>query len=192
LLALVVAAIIATVTQLMVSGFSKKTLAAILGTIGGVAIAGLLSTATIKFMHLNGLDTEEAMMLKVTALSQIDFEGVLLAGMIFGALGAVMDVTISIASAVCEIKSIQPSIGFKDLVRAGMNVGRDIMGTMSNTLILAFAGSSLPLMLLIASQKNASMLKILNLNMIDFIVYIYIRHAMRRTIKYQHTRLKAD
>jgi uncharacterized membrane protein len=86
--------------------------------------------------------------------------------MVFGALGAVMDVTISIASAVYEIKCVQPAIHFKDLVRAGMNVGRDIMGTMSNTLILAYAGSSLPLMLLIASQKNASMVKILNLNMI--------------------------
>jgi uncharacterized membrane protein len=67
---------------------------------------------------------------------------------------------------VYEVKSVQPSISFKNLVRAGMNVGRDIMGTMSNTLILAYAGSSLPLMLLIASQQNAPMLKILNLNMI--------------------------
>lgn len=166
LLTLIVATAIAIATQFMVSGFSKKTLAAILGTVGGVVIAGLLSLVSIKFMHLTGLDSEEAMLLKAVSLSHIDFQGVLFAGMVFGALGAVMDVTISIASAVYEIKCVQPAISFKELVRAGMNVGRDIMGTMSNTLILAYAGSSLPLMLLIASQKNASMVKILNLNMI--------------------------
>lgn len=166
LLTLVVAAVIAMATQLVVSGFSKKTLAAVLGTIGGVAVAGLLSILSIKLMHLTGLDSEEAMVLKASVLSGIDFQGILFAGMVFGALGAVMDVTISIASAVYEVKSVHPAINFKELVRAGMNVGRDIMGTMSNTLILAYVGSSLPLMLLIAAQQNAPMLKILNLNMI--------------------------
>lgn len=166
LLTLAVAAVIAMATQIVISGLSKKTLAAVLGTIGGVAIAGLLSMASIKLMHLTGLDSEEAMLLKASTLANIDFQGVLFAGMVFGALGAVMDVTISIASAVYEVKSVQPAIRFKELVRAGMNVGRDIMGTMSNTLILAYAGSALPLMLLIASQQNAPMLKILNLNLI--------------------------
>ncbi|HWR07487.1 YibE/F family protein [Sporomusa sp.] len=166
LLTLAVAAVIAMATQLVISGLSKKTLAAVLGTIGGVAIAGLLSMLAIKLMHLTGLDSEEAMLLKASTLSNIDFQGVLFAGMVFGALGAVMDVTISIASAVYEVKCVHPAISFKELVQAGMNVGRDIMGTMSNTLILAYAGSSLPLMLLIASQQNAPMLKILNLNLI--------------------------
>lgn len=165
-LTLIVSAVIAVATQVVVSGFSKKTLAAVLGTIGGVTTAGVLSILSVNFMHLTGLDSEEAMLLKASVLPNIDFQGVLFAGMVFGALGAVMDVTISIASAVYEVKSVQPAINFKELVRAGMNVGRDIMGTMSNTLILAYAGSSLPLMLLIASQKEASMLKILNLNMI--------------------------
>ncbi|SMD04720.1 YibE/F family protein [Sporomusa malonica] len=166
LLTLVVSAVIAIATQIVVSGLSKKSLAAVLGTIGGVAVAGLLSMLSVKLMHLTGLDSEEAMLLKASVLSYIDFQGVLFAGMVFGALGAVMDVTISIASAVYEVRSVHPSISFKELVQAGMNVGRDIMGTMSNTLILAYAGSSLPLMLLIASQQNAPMLKILNLNLI--------------------------
>lgn len=166
LLTLLVAAAIAVATQVVVCGLSKKTLAAVLGTIGGVVVAGILSVLSIKFMHLTGLDSEEAMLLKAFTLSHINFQDVLFAGMVFGALGAVMDVTISIASAVYEVKCVQPAIGFKELVRAGMNVGRDIMGTMSNTLILAYAGSSLPLMLLIASQDNVSMLRIANLNMI--------------------------
>jgi uncharacterized membrane protein len=166
LLTLGVSALIAIVTQITISGPTVKSYAAILGTVGGVAVAGLLSIAAIKWMHLNGLDTEEAMMLKATMLPSVDFEGLLFAGMVLGALGAVMDVTISISSALTEVKQAKPSASVRELFMTGMNVGRDIMGTMSNTLILAYTGSSLPLMLLIAAQKNVSMMKILNLNMI--------------------------
>lgn len=166
LLTLLVSAIIAVVTQVTISGWSVKTLAAILGTVGGVAIAGILSALSIDLMYLTGLDTEEAMLLKASRLTNVDFQGVLFAGMVLGALGAVMDVTISISSALVEVKLAQPSIDTKSLFAVGMNVGRDIMGTMSNTLILAYTGSSLPLMLLIASQPDVSMVKILNLNMI--------------------------
>lgn len=166
LLTLLVCAVIATVTQVAISGWNKKSLAAILGTVGGVAIAGLLSLLAIKLMHLTGLDSEEAMMLKATKMADVDFQGVLFSGMVFGALGAVMDVAISIASALYEVKALQPDMDRKSLFLTGMNVGRDIMGTMSNTLILAYVGTSLPLMLLIASQSQASALKIMNLNMI--------------------------
>ncbi|MCX7781243.1 MAG: YibE/F family protein [Negativicutes bacterium] len=166
LLTLIVCAIIAILAQITISGRTIKTYAAILGTVGGVAIAGVLSAISIKLMHLNGLDTEEAMMLKATLLPSVDFEGLLFAGMVFGALGAVMDTTISISSALAEVKQAKPSATVKELFLTGMNVGRDVMGTMSNTLILAYTGSSLPLMLLIAAQENVSMLKILNLNMI--------------------------
>lgn len=166
LLTLAVSAVIAVVTQITISGAAIKSYAAILGTVGGVAVAGILSIAAIKLMHLNGLDTEEAMMLKATLLPAVDFEGLLFAGMVLGALGAVMDVTISISSALWEVKQVKPAATVRELFATGMNVGRDIMGTMSNTLILAYTGSALPLMLLIAAQKNVSMLKILNLNMI--------------------------
>lgn len=166
LLTLLVCAVIATVTQIAISGWNKKSFAAILGTVGGVAVAGLLSLLAIKLMHLTGLDSEEAMMLKATKMADVDFQGVLFSGMVFGALGAVMDVAISIASALYEVKALQPDIDRKSLFLTGMNVGRDIMGTMSNTLILAYVGTSLPLMLLIASQPQVSALKIMNLNLI--------------------------
>lgn len=165
-LTLAISAVIATVTQTTISGFNRKSLAAILGSVGGLAVAGLLSVASIKLMHLTGLDSEEAMMLAAGKLTHINFQGVLLSGMVFGALGAVMDVTISIASALQEVKTAQPGIDRKGLFVTGMNVGRDIMGTMSNTLILAYAGSTLPLMLLIASQPQISLLRIANLNLI--------------------------
>lgn len=166
LLTLLVSAIIAGVTQVVISGWNKKSLAAILGTIGGVAVAGLLSLAAIYLMHLTGLDSEEAMMLKATVLKSVDFRGLLFSGMVLGALGAVMDVTISIASALYEVKQIKPEITVKELFATGMNVGRDIMGTMSNTLILAYIGSSLPLLLLIAAQPQAMLMPIMNQNMI--------------------------
>lgn len=166
LLTLAISAVIAVVTQITISGATIKSYAAILGTVGGVAIAGILSIVSIKLMHLNGLDSEEAMMLKANMLPYVDFEGLLFAGMVLGALGAVMDVTISISSALWEVKQVKPAATIRELFATGMNVGRDIMGTMSNTLILAYTGSALPLMLLIAAQKNISMLKILNLNMI--------------------------
>jgi uncharacterized membrane protein len=166
LLTLLVSAIIAGVTQVVISGWNKKSFAAILGTIGGVSIAGILSIASIYLMHLTGLDSEEAMMLKATVLKTVDFRGLLFSGMVLGALGAVMDVTISISSALHEVKQIQPQSTLKELFATGMNVGKDIMGTMSNTLILAYIGSSLPLLLLISAQPQTSLLAILNQNMI--------------------------
>lgn len=166
LLTLVVSAIITIVTQVTICGWNAKAWSAILGTIGGVVIAGALASGFISLMHLTGLESEEAMMLKATFLSNVNFSDVLFAGIVLGALGAVMDVAISISSAQNEIKISCPHFGFKELFKAGLNVGRDIMGTMSNTLILAYAGSSLPLVLLIFSQSNISVERIMNLNMI--------------------------
>ncbi len=166
LITLLTSAIIATVTQVTVSGWNSKTWGAILGTVGGVTIAGILASLSVKFMHLNGLDSEEAIMLKVTYLSAIDFKEVLFAGIVLGALGAVMDVAISIASAQYEIKASCPHFGFKEIFKSGINVGRDVMGTMSNTLILAYLGSSLPLVLLLSAQNNIPILRVLNLSLI--------------------------
>lgn len=166
LLTLLVSAIITVVTQLTVSGWSCKTWGAMLGTLSGVLIAALLSHLAIYLMHLTGIDSEEAMLLKTNLASEINFQGLLFSGIVLGALGAVMDVAISIASAQQELKLNQPNLNFSQLFVSGMNVGKDVMGTMSNTLILAYTGSSLPLILLIASQQDVSLLKILNLNAI--------------------------
>jgi len=163
---LLVCAIITAVTQITISGWNPKTWGAILGTVGGVVIAGILSGIAIQWMHLTGLDSEEAMMLKATTLSFINFQEVLFAGIILGSLGAVMDVTISIASSQYEIKKSCPNYGFSEIFQAGINVGRDVMGTMANTLILAYTGSSLPLIFLIASQTNISLTRIMNLNIV--------------------------
>lgn len=162
----VISAVIAVVTQVTVSGWNPKTWGAVLGTVGGVAIAGLLASVSIAVMHLTGLDSEEAIMLKITYLASVNFQDVLFAGIILGSLGAVMDVSISIASAQYEIKGSCRELNFWRLFKSGLNVGKDIMGTMSNTLILAYLGSFLPLILLITAQNDMPLIKILNLNLI--------------------------
>jgi uncharacterized membrane protein len=166
LITFAVSAVIALVTQVTVSGWNAKTWGAALGTVGGVAVAGILASASIALMHLTGLDSEEAIMLKVTYLAAVNFQDILFAGIILGSLGAVMDVAISIASAQYELKASCPELTCWELLKSGLNVGKDIMGTMSNTLILAYLGSFLPLILLITSQKNMPLVKVLNLNII--------------------------
>jgi len=136
-------------TLFLISGVNKKTIAAILGTTGGVLAAGIIAFIFGSLTKLSGLGEEEAQMLAfISHGNGFDFPGLLFAGIIIGSLGAVMDVGMSISSALYEMEQIKPEISTRELLSAGMNVGRDIMGTMSNTLILAYTGASLPLLLL--------------------------------------------
>ena len=149
LLTVGVCAGVTTITLLVVSGINKKTLSAIIGTTGGVLAAGLIAMLFGSLSKLTGLGEQEAQMLMfIPQETGFNFKGLLFAGIIIGALGAVMDVGMSISSSMSEIRAIKPEISSKELIGAGMNVGRDIMGTMSNTLILAYTGASLPLLLL--------------------------------------------
>lgn len=137
-----------------VGGFTKKTVAATTGTIGGLLAAGLLAVIIGKASYLTGLSSGEAQILQYMD-SSIDFRGLLFSGIIIGALGAILDVGISIASAMEQIKEADPKTDFKTLFTRGILVGRDLIATMSNTLILAYVGSSLPLLLLFkASESN--------------------------------------
>lgn len=142
------------VTLIIISGFNKKTFSAIFGTTGGVLIAGGVAYFVGSVAKLTGLGNDEAQMLMFLPQQvNFDFKGLLFSGIILGALGAIMDVGMSIASAMHEIEAANPEISNKDLIKSGMNVGRDIMGTMSNTLILAYAGGSLHLMLLLLGHE---------------------------------------
>ncbi len=166
LLTAVIAMIATVVTILIVGGRSRKSITAISGTLGGVAVAGLLSFIVGKAAHLTGFGSEEAaMLLYIPQAAKMDIQGLLFAGIIIGALGASMDVSMSIASAVEEVKRVCPELGIWRLFQSGMNVGRDIMGTMANTLILAYTGSSLQLILIFMAYQE-SLLKIFNLDMI--------------------------
>lgn len=163
LLSVVFCAIISCIILLVVSGISYKTVSALLGTLGGLAFASLLSYFSIRLMHLTGIDTEEAYMLKSHVLPYLDFHGIYFASIIIGSIGAIIDVTISIASAQFEIYRCSPEITWRQLYSYGITVGKDIMGAMSNTLILAYAGSSLPLLITLATDKELPSERIINL-----------------------------
>jgi len=149
LLSVVVAIVSTIITFVLIGGFVTKTFSAIIGTAGGVLAAATIAILVGYLARLTGLSAEEAKMLMYIPQEVVfDFKGLMFAGIIIGSLGAVMDVSMSIASAMDEIKKANPTIAVGELIRSGMNVGRDIMGTMTNTLILAYTGSSIPLLLL--------------------------------------------
>jgi len=136
-------------TIFIVGGFNKKSLAAIAGTTAGVALAGALALLFGHSARLTGLANQEAQMLMfISEEIKFNFQGILFASIIIGSLGAIMDVGMSVASATNEIQEANPNLTSAYLIKAGMNVGRDIMGTMSNTLILAYTGGAIHLLLL--------------------------------------------
>ena len=163
---ILIGAVITLATQLIVNGRNVKSTGAIIGTIGGILVAGLLAVLAIHFTYLTGVSEEQAGMLKALYLKDVDFRELLFSGIVLGALGAVMDVAVSIASAQYEMKLLAPKTKFQALVTSGLNVGRDVMGTMANTLVLAYIGGALPLILLISAQPDISLLHVMNLNMI--------------------------
>lgn len=141
--------------------FAKST-AAILGTVLSLAIAGGLSVLSIKFASLTGFSDEESMFL-FSAHPDLNFVGILASAMIIGALGAVMDIGMSISSTINELYLSNSQMSVRELFQSGMNVGRDIIGTMANTLILAYLGGALSLVLL---SDNIDLQKFFNLNQV--------------------------
>ncbi|MEW9123353.1 MAG: YibE/F family protein [Thermotaleaceae bacterium] len=154
------------ITIFIIAGVNTKSIAAIIGTSTGVIVAGLIAYYIGSKVKLTGLSNEEAVMLMYLPQQvNFDFKGLLFSGIIMGALGAVMDVGMSIASSVEEIHKVNSNLSRKELFNAGMNVGRDVMGTMTNTLILAYTGSSIPLLLIFMAYET-SVIKIMNLDII--------------------------
>lgn len=154
------------ITIFLVGGINSKSISAIIGTSFGVIIAGVISYIVGTKAHLTGLSAEEAtMLLYIPQEVSFNFRSLLFSGIILGSLGAVMDVGMSIASSIDEIYKANKDISMKALFNSGMNVGKDIMGTMINTLILAYAGTSIPLLLVFMAYET-SLTKVFNLDVI--------------------------
>ena len=138
---------------ILIDGINAKTSSAIIGTITGVVLAGLLAHLAGIFGHINGyqMDEAESLFLIAGSGSGIKITNLLTAGILIASLGAIMDVAMSIASSLHELQEVNASLTRKQLFRSGMNIGKDAMGTMANTLILAFTGASLNLLLMIYS-----------------------------------------
>lgn len=160
--AIIVCLLSTAITMYLVGGFNKKSTSATLGCTLSLLIAGILSFIAVKTASLTGFSSENSMFL-YSAHPELDFVAIIIATMMLATLGAVMDVGMSIASTINEIYEVDNTKTVKELFVCGMNVGRDIIGTMANTLILVYLGGSLPLIML---ASNIDLQKFINLNQV--------------------------
>ncbi|WP_097015519.1 YibE/F family protein [Anaerocolumna aminovalerica] len=150
---------------LLLTGYTKKTFCALVGCVGGVIAAGIFAWIITILTPMNGFNMSEAEELVIRASeSPLKISGLLVSGILLSALGALMDTSMSIVSALHEVYEQNPSISKKQIFRSGMNIGRDAMGTMANTLILAFVGSAFNLLILFQVYEYP-MIQILNSDM---------------------------
>jgi uncharacterized membrane protein len=131
-------------------GRGPLALAAMLGTVASLLLTALLAVVFTETARLTGLGSEEAFALRLADPS-VSLQGLLIAGMIIGALGVLDDVTVSQSSTVFALRAANPDLSFRELFRRGLAVGRDHVAATVNTLVLAYAGSSLPVLLVFAS-----------------------------------------
>ncbi len=144
---LVGAAVIGVLAIYLTHGVSLSSTTALLGTLASLALVGLLAVVFVDLAHFTGLASEESGYLTITA-GQIDLQGLLLGGIVIGTLGVLDDVTVTQVSAVEELRRANPGYGRLDLYRSAITVGRDHIASAVNTLVLAYVGASLPLLLL--------------------------------------------
>ncbi len=138
------------VTMYFIGGFSIKTACSVLGTIAGVVVAGLIAMIFGNLSHISGWNVSEIeTMIVIGQNSKLQIGGMMFSGILIASLGAVMDVSMSVASTINEIYLHNPKLTAKQLFTAGIHVGQDMMGTMSNTLILAFTGGSINTLMII-------------------------------------------
>ncbi len=152
--AFLIAVLVAVASFVILGGVDKKTVCACLGTLAGIALAtvfGLIAQGLLKIDGYRQEYAEALLQLRQTGQSGIGISGLVVAGVLISALGATMDVAMGIASAIGELNKVSPGLTRKELMTSGMNIGRDMVGTMTNTLILAILGSGLTLIVYIYS-----------------------------------------
>jgi uncharacterized membrane protein len=149
-------------TLYIVHGIGRMTTAAVLGTSVSLMITGLLAFIWVRFASLTGLASDEAAFIQVMVGGEgINMQGLLLGGIIIGALGVLDDVTVSQSSTVFELRKANPRLTIAQLFASGINVGRDHIAATVNTLVLAYAGVALPILILF-TQINEPALHIIN------------------------------
>ncbi|SHK65446.1 YibE/F family protein [Tepidibacter formicigenes] len=166
LIAVICSIFIILISFILVAGFTYKSFAAILGTICGTITAGLLAQVFTNLCSITGLANEEVQFLITSMEITVDFRGLFMSGVIIGTIGAVMDVAMTVTSVIFELKSQSRNLGFIELVGAGLNVGKDVMATMVNTLVLAYAGASMPL-LIILNKFNIPINQIISMEILS-------------------------
>lgn len=154
--AICVAVFITAMTLLIVYGTSKKALCAAMGCLAGTAVSGGIASVTGYIMNLTGVLNDESLyLLYLNPENPINLKAITFAAILIGAIGAIMDVAISLSSALYEVKEKAPDTPANEIFRSGLTIGRDMMGTMANTLVLAYIGSSLSLVLLLIAYRTS-------------------------------------
>jgi uncharacterized membrane protein len=151
--AIVGAAVILLVNLYLAHGFDIRTTTAVLGTLASLGLIALLAAVFVGLTNLTGLASEEAGVLQALS-GQVDVRGLLLGGIIIGSLGVLDDVTVTQASAVWELREANPALGPRELYGAALRIGRDHIASTVNTLVLAYAGASLPLLVLLVEAER--------------------------------------
>lgn len=135
-------------------GFNKKTTVAIIGTVIALIVTGILAGVFVEAAKLTGFASEEAGFLQVAKQGLVNIKGLLLAGIIIGVLGVLDDVTISQSAIVLQLKQTNTQIKPGELYKRAMEVGKDHIASMVNTLILVYTGAALPLLLLFIDNPH--------------------------------------
>jgi uncharacterized membrane protein len=154
LVAVVGAALIMFVVLYLTHGVTAQTSVAVLGTLGSLVLTGILGTIATAATHLTGFGTEDATTLSMLQ-ADVDLHGLLLAGIIIGSLGVLDDVTVTQAATVTELAHANPGLSRMHLYRAATRVGRAHIASTVNTIVLAYAGASLPVLLLLTADSRA-------------------------------------
>ncbi|MCQ2423771.1 MAG: YibE/F family protein [Clostridia bacterium] len=154
---------ITAMTLLLVNGWTELTLSSVLGCLSGISLSAVLIVISEAILHMSGYVDESSIYLSFLVP---DMKGILYAAIIIGAIGAIMDVAVNIAAALHELalKTEQPT--FSSLLASGFTIGRDILGTMTNTLILAYVGGSMCSVLLVLYYNASSPLQLFNRELI--------------------------
>lgn len=142
-------------TTALTHGINVKSAAAILGAVATLGLIVALSLVAVELAHITGLASEESTLLEARARGQLSLQGLVMAGIVIGALGVLDDVTISQSSTVLALRRADPQMPRRRLFREAMAVGRDHLGATVNTLVLAYTGASLPVLLVFSGQGTS-------------------------------------
>lgn len=154
--------IVVSISFIIMNGFNRKTLTTLVGSFGGIVISGILALIFNNMSKLSGAGEDIMQLTANLSTINYNFRDILFSGIIISTIGICMHVSISIVSALDEIKMKTPEITWKELFKDGMKVGKEIIGTTSNTLILAYIGSLLTLILLFMSTTDSNLISIIN------------------------------
>lgn len=155
-------------TLLLINGISKKTLCSMIGCVFGVVLTAMLTIIMTKIMNLTGLVDEQSYYLQIlNSNKQFDLKAIIFGGIVVGAVGAIMDVAVEISASLLEVynKAKESEKNVNSLLKSGITIGRDMMGTMSNTLVMAYIGNSLSTTILLLSYSG-SLIELFNREMI--------------------------